>query len=103
MLVVVVDESEKRARVRSRRVLSKWLPQVGSAVWIGSLSKEGIEQMRNDLCDKASKSMSVSCFLARSSWRFEVLWVVGKRSNWNETGWFAYSESKTFVPAEKIT
>lgn len=103
MLVVVVDESEKRARVQSRRVLSKWLPQVGSTVWIGSLSKEGIDQMRNDLCAKASKNMSVCCFLARSSWRYEALWIVGKRSHWNEMGWFSYGESKTFVSADNIT
>ena len=93
MLVVVVDESEKRARIRSRRVLSKWLPQVANSTWIGSLSKEGIAQMHDELRAKASKSTSLCCFLAKSRWRFEVLWIVGSRDRWDERGWFAYSES----------
>ena len=91
MLVVVVDESEKKARVRTRRILAKWLPQIASATWFGSLSKEGVEQMHAELRARASKSTSVCCYLAKSSWRFEVLWMVGHRDKWNEIGWFSYS------------
>ena len=94
MLVVVVDESEKRARIKSRRILSKWLPQVGSSTWIGSLSKEGISQMHEELRAKASKSTSICCFLTKSRWRFEVLWMVGNRDKWDDFGWFAYKKTE---------
>lgn len=97
MLVVVVDESAKRARIRSRRILAKWLPQVGSSVWMGTLSKEGIEQMHDELRSKASKNASVCCFLVRSSKRAEKLWTVGASHSWNEMGWFSYSQSENIL------
>ena len=94
MLVVVVDESEKRARVKSRRVISKWLPQIANTTWIGSLSKEGLHQLHDELLAKASKNTSICCFIAKSRWRFDVLWIVGHKQNWDMNGWFSYSQSK---------
>ncbi len=93
MLVVVVDESAKHARIRSRRLLSKYLPQIASSTWMGSLSTEGIEQLREELSGKASKNSALCCFRVRSNVRFERLWIVGSKDNWSENGWFSYRES----------
>lgn len=94
MLVVVVDESIKQARVRSRRVLSKYLPQISSATWMGSLSVEGINQLHVELKGKGSKNSASCCFVVRSSKRAELLWCVGSFKHWSESGLYSFKESR---------
>lgn len=93
MLVVVVDESQKKARIRSRRVLSKYLPQISSGTWMGCLSAEGIEEMHLEISGKGSKNSAVCCFVVRSTKRTELLWRVGNTRDWNEFGWWSYRET----------
>lgn len=90
MLVVAVDESAKNARIRTRRALSKFLPQIGSGTWMGHLSMEGLGELRAALNEKASKNTAVCCFIVRSARRYDIAWFVGSRIDWNELGWFCY-------------
>ena len=100
MLVVVVDESAKKSRVRSRRVLSKYLPQIASATWMGNLSSEGIGQLHEEIKGKGSKTTSVCCFVVRSTKRTELLWRVGSTTEWTDAGWFAYRDRNVFQTAK---
>ncbi|MGU2228659.1 hypothetical protein ACSEOM_30890, partial [Pseudomonas aeruginosa] len=50
-------------------MLSKWLSQIGSRTWTGSLSQEGIQQMRSELAKAASKTSAVAVFAVRSGRR----------------------------------
>lgn len=90
MLVVVVCECEKQARIRSRRIVSKYLPQIASSTWLGTLSKEGIRELQEALLKVASKNTAISCFICKSSRRSELVWQVGQKSKWTETGWFNF-------------
>lgn len=92
MLVVVVDESAKKAWVRSRRIVAKYLSQVAGGTWIGSLSTEGLSELHSELREKASKNTAVACYRIHSSRRFCLEWVVGSKENWNEDGLFAFKE-----------
>lgn len=69
---------------------------------MGSLSKEGVSQLHDELRCKASKNASVCCFLVRSVKRTEVLWIVGSARHWNETGWFCYSETENIPSAGEM-
>lgn len=90
MIVIAVDESQKRSLRRSRRVLSKWLSQIGSRTWTGSLSQEGIQQMRSELAKAASKTTAVAVFAVRSGRRMTLLFFCGARTDWDENGWFSH-------------
>lgn len=90
MLVIAIDESQKGALRRSRRVLSKWLRQIGSRTWMGSLSQEGIETMQGELKKVSSKSSAVAVFSVRSGRRMSLLYFCGSRSDWDADGWYSH-------------
>jgi hypothetical protein len=45
MLVVLINESEGKAWKRTRRILAKYLPQIGSRAWAGHISEEGLKNL----------------------------------------------------------
>lgn len=90
MIVIAVDESQKRALRRSRRVLSKWLSQIGSRTWTGSLSHEGIKQMQGELKEAASKTSAIAVFVVRSGRRMSLLFFCGSRADWDDLGWYSH-------------
>lgn len=99
MLVIAIDESQKAALNRSRRVLSKWLIQIGSRTWTGSLSEEGINTMQSELKKVASKSSAVVVFSVRSGRRMSPIFFCGSRSDWDDNGWYSH---KSISSAERI-
>ena len=98
MLVVVIDESTKASRTRVRRAVSKYLPQVGSGTWVGSLSQEGVEQLRDDVRKSAKRNTAVICFRVRSLRRYDVAWTAGDVSSWDDRGCYAFKLEKYPIP-----
>jgi len=90
VIIIAIDESQKAALRRSRRVLSKWLGQIGSRTWSGSLSAEGVEQMRNELKKAASKNSALAVFVVRSGRRMTLLFFCGSRVDWDDAGGFSH-------------
>lgn len=86
----MVDESQKSSLRRSRRVLSKWLSQIGSRTWTGSLSQEGIKQMQGELKKAASKTSAVAVFVVRSGRRMSLLFFCGSRADWDSVGGYSH-------------
>lgn len=94
MNVIVINESEGKAWVRSRRVLSRYLPQLGSRTWSGQISSEGLESLRLLLKKSASKSTAIACHRIASRSRIELLFTVGSTAPFDERGRFAFRVSE---------
>lgn len=90
MLVILVNESEGKAWKRTRRVLAKYLPQIGSRVWSGHISEEGLKDLQQELKKVVSKSGSVACHRMLSRSRMELQWIAGKKSLYDEQGRYAF-------------
>lgn len=103
MHVILVNESEGKALIRSRRVLSRFLPQIGSSVWAGHISAEGLEDLRAALRKVASKTTAVCCHQVVSRSRLEVAWVVGSKKAFDEAGRYAFRQTAARREPEQRT
>ena len=90
MLVVLINESEGKAWKRTRRILAKYLPQIGSRVWAGHISEEGLKNLHQDIKKVVSKSGSVACHRMMSRNRMELQWIAGQKAPYDEQGRYAF-------------
>jgi CRISPR-associated endonuclease/helicase Cas3 len=90
MLVVIINESEGKAWKRTRRVLAKFLPQIGSRVWAGHISEEGLKDLHQEIKKVVSKSGSVVCHRMSGRNRMEMQWIAGQKNFYDEQGRYAF-------------
>lgn len=94
MNVILINESSKKALVRSRRVLSKYLPQIGSNVWAGQISQEGLDDLKTALTAAgASKNTAICCHRILSRSRSAVEWTVGSQASFDAEGRYAFRQT----------
>ncbi|MGX5175307.1 type I-F CRISPR-associated helicase Cas3f [Aliikangiella sp. IMCC44653] len=86
MMVTFVSQCEKNALKKTRRVLDAFADRIGDNTWQTIITQEGLLTVKKLLRRTASKSTAVSCHWIRSRARSELLWVVGKRDKFNESG-----------------
>lgn len=95
MQILVLNESSKKALVRSRRVLSKFLPQLGSSTWAGALSEEGLEDLKAALkAAGVSKNTAISCLQVEGRGRLTPRWTLGSRAPFDDSGRFAFRQTQ---------
>lgn len=101
MQILVLNESSKKALVRSRRVLSKFLPQLGSSTWAGALSEEGLEDLKSALKTAGvSKNTAISCLQVEGRGRLTPRWTLGSRAPFDESGRFAFRQTEARAVAQ---
>jgi len=100
MNVIVISESRKKAWVRTRRIVSQYLPQCGSQVWMGSIDEEGLHELKKELQRHATRNMSVICHVITSRVTQKIGFIVGSRKNFDEYGHFVFSCTKQQLPRE---
>jgi CRISPR-associated endonuclease/helicase Cas3 len=59
MNVLLISECEKKAWKSTRRIVSQYLPQHGSRVWMGSIDKEGLQELHKELKRKVTKNNAI--------------------------------------------
>jgi CRISPR-associated endonuclease/helicase Cas3 len=90
MIVILVNESEGKAWLRTRRILSKFLPQIGSRSWAGHISNEGLADLRLALKKAVSKSGSVACHRVTGRNHLELQWIAGNQRFFDEVGRYCF-------------
>jgi CRISPR-associated endonuclease/helicase Cas3 len=90
--VILINESSGKAWIRTRRILSHYLPQIGSRTWAGQLSQSGLDQLRQKLKEAASKSAAIACHRIVTRSRMELEWTVGSTTCFAEDGRFAFRQ-----------
>lgn len=95
MIVMLINESEGKAWLRTRRILSKYLPQIGSRCWAGHISNEGLEDLHLALKKAASKSGSISCHRVTGRNNLELQWIAGNKNNFDEVGRYSFRSEAT--------
>jgi CRISPR-associated endonuclease/helicase Cas3 len=86
MMVTFVCECEKKALMRTRRVLDAFANRIGSRTWQTVITEDGLQAVKKLLRKTASKNTAVSCYWIRSRSRSELVWIVGNRSKFNQQG-----------------
>ena len=86
MMVTFISQCQKKALVRSRRVLDSFADRIGDNSWQTIITKEGLCAVRKLLRQTASKNTAVSCHWIRSRSRSDLVWIVGNSSRFNTEG-----------------
>lgn len=98
MIVLFVSECEKAAWKRSRRILSHYAVQIGRRTWLARISTEGLQNIRRELTQAASRHTAVACHRVKRRYQTELAWIVGSRRHFSHSGEFAFSHSATPLP-----
>ncbi len=86
MIVTLISQCEKKAIARTRRILDTFANRIGDAVWQTIITEDGLNSLRMQLRQTATKNTAVACHWVRSKKRTELLWIVGNREKFNEQG-----------------
>jgi CRISPR-associated endonuclease/helicase Cas3 len=89
MIVTIISECEKKAILKTRRILDAFANRIGEKTWQTAITHEGLITIKTLLKKTASKSTAVSCHWHRSKNRSEILWIVGNRDKFNDEGFVA--------------
>ncbi len=86
MIVTFIDQSEKNALKKTRRVLDAFANRIGDNTWQTIITQEGLDTVKRMLRQSATRSTAVSCHWIRSRSRSQFLWVVGNKRKFNSEG-----------------
>lgn len=90
MQVIAVDESEKKAWRRSRRILGRHLYRLGSRTFVGRIDAESVQALATELRQAASKNTAVVLYRVGPGARPELIARIGNTRGWSEEGYFAH-------------
>lgn len=86
MIVTLVSQCEKKALVRTRRILDAFANRIGDNVWQTAITEEGLKTVKQLLRSSATKSTAVSCHRNKTRQLTELVWIVGNKRKFNEVG-----------------
>lgn len=86
MIVTLISQSEKKAITRTERILDAFANRIGDSTWQTMITEEGLDSLRMQLRQTATKNTAVACHRIRSRKRSELLWIVGNRNKFNDQG-----------------
>lgn len=93
-MVTFISQCEKKALIRTRRVLDAFANRIGSNTWQTVITEEGLIAVKNLLKKTATKNTAISCHWIRSRSRSELVWIVGNRSQFNSEGMVAVNTTE---------
>lgn len=101
MQVIVLNESSKKALMRSRRVLSKFLPQLGASTWAGAISEDGLDELKAALkAAGVSKGTAISCLRVEGRGRLVRQWILGSSACFDDNGRYAFRQTAYREPVQ---
>lgn len=86
MMLTFVSQCEKKALLKTRRVLDAFANRIGDNTWQTVMTEDGLIAVKNLLRKTATKNTAVSCHWIRSRSRSELVWIIGSRKKFNEEG-----------------
>lgn len=90
MLIIASDQSKHRAKIKTRRILSKYLYQIGQTTYAGHLSLEGFSHLKNQLEETKINDTSIAFFRPKRKNSLCLDAIIGHSEYWSEDGYYAF-------------
>lgn len=97
MVVIFVSLSEKKARLKTQKVLDLYADRIGNQTWKTNITKEGLIAVKSHLSKTATKNTSVACHLIHKAKNTELLWIVGNKSRFTCEGIVPIASTKNNI------
>lgn len=101
MMVTFVSQCQKNSLKKTRRVLDAFADRIGDNTWQTVITEDGLLTVKKMLRQTASKNTAVACHWIRSRSRSELLWVVGKKSQFDSVGRVPVNSTEKRVQPEE--
>ena len=86
MIVTFISQCEKKALLRTRRVLDAFADRIGDNTWQTVITEDGLIAVKKLLRKTVTKNTAVSCHRIATRRRTELVWIVGNRNKFNGEG-----------------
>lgn len=86
MNILLVSQCNKQALTETRRILDQFAERKGDGTWLTAITQEGLLTLRKLLRQTARRNTAVACHWIKSAGQTELLWIVGNRNRFNESG-----------------
>lgn len=86
MHIVVVSQCEKKAILRTARVLDAYAVRHGDRTWITPITKNGLDALYQELRSRGTRQTAVSCYANDGARRLRLLWVIGRKGAFGPAG-----------------
>lgn len=97
MNVIFICQCQKKSLIKTRRVLDAYANRIGDNVWQTSITEDGLIMVRKLLRQSASKNTAVACHKIKTRNRTELVWVVGNKNEFNESGFVPVNKTKRSI------
>jgi CRISPR-associated endonuclease/helicase Cas3 len=86
MLVTFISECHKNSLKLTRQILDSYAHRIGQRTWQTVITEQGLQAVRARLSKTARKTTSVACHRIHGTKRSKLLWIVGNRIPFDDTG-----------------
>lgn len=92
MRILLILECTKLAYKRSRRIVAKYMNQIGRRTFENDLSENAVEAMYKELKEVTSKNNSIICYKTTLKTK-QIIFKLGSQKKFNDDGHFMYKTS----------
>lgn len=89
MHALFVSNSEGSALKKTRSILDRYATRIGAQTWETPITQEALKELHNALKNKATKNMSVACYINDFTRGMKLAWVVGNRNDYDSNERYA--------------
>ena len=86
MHIVLISQCEKKAILRTAKVLDAYAVRHGDRTWITPITQAGLSAMHKELRSRGTRQTAVSCYVNEGSRRLKLLWVIGRKGAFGDAG-----------------
>ena len=86
MHIVLISQCEKKAILRTARVLDAYAVRHGDRTWVTPITKNGLDALYHELRSRGTRQTAVSCYVNDGTRRLKLLWVIGRKGAFGPAG-----------------
>ncbi len=99
MHIVLISQCEKKAILRTAKVLDAYAVRHGDRTWVTPITKNGLDALYHELRSRGTRQTAVACYVNDGTRRLKLLWVIGRKGAFGAAGAVAVATKQN--PAKK--
>jgi CRISPR-associated endonuclease/helicase Cas3 len=86
MHILLVSQCEKKAILRTAKVLDAYAVRHGDRTWVTPITRIGLDALYRELRSRGTRQTAVACYVNDGARRLKLLWVVGRKGAFGPAG-----------------
>ena len=86
MHIVLISQCEKKAILRTAKVLDAYAVRHGDRTWVTPITKNGLDALYRELRGRGTRQTAVACYVNDGTRRLKLLWMIGRKAAFGAAG-----------------